>query len=81
MGRGFNLSGVSGAVPTTDLNSFEAGAHEGVNVSGNVGSSGNAGSRINFFEDPEQIFNSVRHIKISLDGRSRRANPLRRLPR
>jgi Carboxypeptidase regulatory-like domain len=80
-GGGFNLSGVSGAIPTTDLNSFDGGAHEGVNVSSNVGSRGNAGSQINFFEDPEQVFNSVRHVEISRDGRSGRANPLRGLSR
>ncbi|HKC86774.1 MAG TPA: carboxypeptidase-like regulatory domain-containing protein [Blastocatellia bacterium] len=80
-GGGFDSTDVSGAIPTSDLNSFNTGAHEGVNVSGNVGSSGNAGSQINFFGDPEQVYNSFRPIEISRDGRSGRANPLRGLPR
>jgi hypothetical protein len=81
-GGSFSLEGgASGAIPITDPSSFGAGAHEGVNVSGNVGASGNAGSQINLFEDPEQVYNSFRRIEISRDGRSGRANPLRGLPR
>jgi hypothetical protein len=74
---GFN----SGAIPTTDPNSLGVSANKGVNVSGAVGSSGNAGSQINLFDDPEQVFNSFRRVEISRDGRSGRANPLRGLPR
>jgi hypothetical protein len=80
-GGGFDSTDVSGAIPTTNLNSLNTGAHEGVNVSGNVGSGGNAGSQINFFDDPGQVYNSFRPVEISLDGRSGRANPLRGLPR
>ena len=80
-GGGFDSTDVSGAIPTTNLSSLNTGAYEGVNVSGIVGSGGNAGSQINFFNDPEQVYNSFRPVEISLDGRSGRANPLRGLPR
>ena len=78
-GGGFDVA--SGAIPITDPSSFGAGAHQGVNASGNVGASGNAGSQINLFEDPQQVFNSIRRVQISSDGRSGRANPLRGLSR
>jgi hypothetical protein len=79
---GFN----SGAIPTTDPRSFGNVAHQGVNVTGNVGSNGNVtatarGSQINLFADPQQVFNSVRRVQISSDGRAGRANPLRGMPR
>ncbi len=80
-GGGFDRGLDSGAIPTTDPNSFDVGAHKGVNVSGNVGSSGNSGSQINLFDNPEQVYNSFRPVAISSDGRSGRANPLRGLSR
>jgi hypothetical protein len=78
-GGGFDV--VSGAIPITDPSSFGAGAHKGVNASGAVGAGGAAGSQINLFEDPQQVFNSIRRVQISNDGRSGRANPLRGLSR
>ena len=57
-----------------------------MNVSGNIGANGNvtstsAGSQINIFDNPELVYNSVRRVEISRDGRAGRANPLRGLPR
>jgi hypothetical protein len=80
-GASLDPNSVSGAIPTTDPNSFDTGAHQGVNVSGNVGVNGNTGSGINLFDDPEQVYNSFRRVQISSDGRSGRSNPLRGLPR
>jgi hypothetical protein len=80
-GASLDPNGVTGAIPTTDPNSFDVGAHEGVNVTGNVGANGATGSGINLFENPQQVYNSFRRIQISTDGRSGRANPLRGLPR
>jgi hypothetical protein len=79
---GFN----SGAIPTSDLGGFGNSAIKGVNVSGNIGANGNvtstsAGSQINIFDNPELVYNSVRRVEISRDGRAGRANPLRGLPR
>jgi hypothetical protein len=80
-GAGLDPRSVSGAIPTTNPSSLNTGEHEGVNVSGNVGSNGNGGSGINLFDDPELAYNSFRRIQISRDGRSGRANPLRGLAR
>ncbi|MCI0388593.1 MAG: carboxypeptidase-like regulatory domain-containing protein [Acidobacteria bacterium] len=83
---GFN----SGAIPTTNPLSFGNSVNSGVNVSGNTAANGNlrdaqgrflGGSELNLFSDPDKIFNSVRRVELSRDGRAGRANPFRGLPR
>ncbi|MCI0661734.1 MAG: carboxypeptidase-like regulatory domain-containing protein [Acidobacteria bacterium] len=76
---GFN----SGAIPTVDPNSFGNSVNSNVSGSGGVGTTSNAAasSRLNLFENPEQVFNNFRRVEISRDGRAGRANPLRGLPR
>lgn len=78
------LGFTSGAIPTTNPNTFSNTINEGVNGSNNIGVNGdpvNRGSGLNLFPNPEQVFNSFRRVEISRDGRAGRANPLRGLPR
>ncbi|HMV82656.1 MAG TPA: carboxypeptidase-like regulatory domain-containing protein [Blastocatellia bacterium] len=73
---GFN----SGAIPTTDPSSFGNETNRGINGSNNIGTNGdpaNRGTGLNLFNNPEQVFNSLRRVEISNDGRTGRANPFR----
>jgi hypothetical protein len=75
-----NNSGVIG-LPGGD---FGTGIHSGVPGSGGIGVAGDPktlptpGSGLNLFGDPEEVFNSVRRIRLSQDERSGR-NALRGL--
>jgi hypothetical protein len=73
---GFN----SGAIPTVDPNSFGNNVNTGVAGSNNIGINGNPATRgtgLNLFANPEQVFNSLRRVEVSRDGRAGRANPFR----
>ena len=54
---------------------FDVGVNEGITGSSGVATSGNAtsrGSGLNIFSDPVSVFNSVRRLRLSEDGRSGR---------
>ncbi|RMG55266.1 MAG: carboxypeptidase regulatory-like domain-containing protein [Acidobacteria bacterium] len=80
LGGGAALIGATGAIPLRDPHDFGNGVHSGVTGSNNIGTNGdpaNGGSGLNIFADPEAVFNSFRRVRLSEDGRSGRANPLR----
>lgn len=84
LGGGALLSGGTAAIPTVDPSSFGSGSpNAGVRGSGGIGTTGdpaNGGSGLNMFSNPEQVFRSFRRIRLSQDGRSGLANPLRSDP-
>jgi hypothetical protein len=74
----------SGAIPIAPVSSVTGNnsVHSGVTGSGNVGTLGNpaaGGTGLNLFQDPEQVFNNFRHIRLSEDTRVGRG-VLRGLP-
>jgi hypothetical protein len=77
---GFN----SGAIPTVEPGSFGNSAHYGAFGSGGIGTNASptsGGSGYNLFADPQAVYNTLRRVEISRDGRSGRANPFRGMPR
>jgi hypothetical protein len=74
------LGFVTGAIPTVNPSSFGNDVHTGVNGSNNIGINGDPATRgtgLNMFANPEQVFNSLRRVEVSRDGRAGRANPFR----
>lgn len=77
---GFN----SGAIPTVDPSTFGNSPHFGSFGSGGIGTNASpttGGSGYNLFENPQAVYNTLRRIELSRDGRSGRANPFRGMPR
>ncbi len=75
------------AVPTVDVNTIGTSAHSGI-IGGtsadgtSVGSNGdpaNGGTGLNMFANPAAVFDSVRRVRISQDGRHGISNPFRQL--
>lgn len=70
---GFNTGAIPTVAPATFGNSVrrsQGSNNIGTNAAG-------AGSGLNLFANPEQVFNSFRRVEISRDGRTGRSNPLR----
>jgi len=84
---GLGLGFATGAIPTINPLKLGNSVHGGVAGSGGVGTTGNpatctplCGTGLNMFANPEVVANSFRRVRLSADGRSGRANPLRGLP-
>lgn len=72
---GSQLLGTSSGVIGLDRALFDVGVNSFITGSGGIATSGNAaskGSGLNIFSDPVSVFNSVRRVHLSEDGRSGR---------
>jgi hypothetical protein len=78
-GGGSIFPNAVGAIPTRDVNSFNAGVHSGVTSTCSFGSAGNPanhGTGLNLFADPCAVANSYRPVLLSVDGRDGRGHPI-----
>ncbi|MCI0389255.1 MAG: carboxypeptidase-like regulatory domain-containing protein [Acidobacteria bacterium] len=78
------LGFATGAIPTTNPKTFGNEVQSGVKGSNNIGINSDPATRgtgLNLFANPEQVFNSLRRVELSRDGRAGRANPFRGLSR
>jgi hypothetical protein len=83
-GGGFIFGYDTAAVPLKDITgTYGNTVNANVTGSGTVGINGDpaeGGTGLNLFADPEAVFDSVRRVELSKDGRSGRGNAIRGLP-